>query len=69
VTSSASPSHLLPAVAEPVRRLSFRLQRGIMTVQQRRAHNVDRLSRALFPLSFVLFNVVYWLTYMLPNTS
>lgn len=65
VTSSPSPSHLLPAVAEPVRKLSFRLQRRFMTVQQRRADNIDRLARKLFPLSFVAFNVVYWLSYML----
>ena len=65
VARSPSPSQLLPAVAEPVRKLSFRLQRGIMTVQQRRAHNIDRLSRRLFPLAFVVFNVVYWLSYML----
>jgi len=63
-----SASHLLPTVAEPVRKLSFRLQRGIMTVQQRRADNVDRLSRILFPLSFVVFNAVYWLSYMLPTS-
>jgi len=67
VTSSPSPSpsHLLPSVAEPVRHLSFRLQRRLMTVQQRRAHSIDRLSRRLFPLSFVVFNVVYWLSYLL----
>jgi len=66
VTPSASPSQLTPAaVTEPVRRLSFRLHRRIMTVQQRRADNIDRLSRRLFPLSFVVFNVVYWLSYML----
>jgi len=65
VSPSPSPSQLLPAVAEPVRKLSFRLQSSIMTVQQRRAHNIDRLSRRLFPLAFVVFNVVYWLSYML----
>jgi len=65
VTSSPSPSQLLPAVAEPVHKLSFRLQRRFMTVQQRRADNIDRLARKLFPLSFVAFNVVYWLSYML----
>jgi len=65
VSRSPSPSQLLPTVAEPVRKLSFRLQSRIMTVQQRRAHNIDRLSRRLFPLAFVVFNVVYWLSYML----
>jgi len=65
LSSPASPSHLLPSVAEPVRKLSFRLHRSLMTVEQRRAHNIDRLSRRLFPLAFVIFNVVYWTSYML----
>lgn len=54
VTPTPSPSQLLPS-----------LKRRMMSVQQRRAHNIDRLSRKLFPLSFVVFNVVYWLSYML----
>lgn len=28
-----------------------------------RAKRIDTISRALFPLSFLLFNVLYWFTY------
>lgn len=28
-----------------------------------RAKRIDTISRALFPMSFLMFNVLYWLTY------
>lgn len=31
--------------------------------------NVDRVSMALFPLSFALFNLVYWMYYLLHITD
>ena len=30
-----------------------------------RARNIDKMSRKLFPLSFLSFNIVYWLAYIL----
>ena len=30
-----------------------------------KARNVDKYSRKLFPLCFILFNIVYWTSYVL----
>jgi hypothetical protein len=32
-----------------------------------RAKKVDKLSRKAFPLSFLLFNIIYWLYYTLSD--
>jgi len=34
-----------------------------MDVGKRRAKRIDKLSRKCFPLSFIAFNVVYWVVY------
>jgi len=33
---------------------------------KQKARQVDRISRRMFPLTFTLFNIVYWLMYTLP---
>jgi len=33
------------------------------------ARRVDKFSRRFFPLSFILFNVVYWTAYTIPYGS
>ena len=33
---------------------------------KQKARQVDRISRRMFPLTFSLFNIVYWLMYTLP---
>ena len=32
-----------------------------------KAQKIDKLSRKLFPLAFLLFNIVYWIIYTVPN--
>ena len=32
-----------------------------------RAQNIDKLSRKILPMVFVLFNMVYWITYTIPE--
>ncbi|XP_064607744.1 glycine receptor subunit alpha-2-like isoform X2 [Liolophura sinensis] len=34
----------------------------------RKANNVDKMSRLMFPLAFIVFNAVYWLIYMVEFT-
>ena len=51
------------ALPGPVRQLSFTLQRRLASVRLQRANQIDRLARILFPLSFFLFNIVYWVSY------
>lgn len=36
---------------------------------KRRARNIDRVSRRSFPLAFVVFNIVYWVTYSVPSAT
>ena len=36
---------------------------------KRRARNIDRVSRRTFPLAFVVFNIVYWVTYSVPSAT
>jgi hypothetical protein len=44
------------------RRLSIQLPMAPRPVE--RAGTIDRLSRVIFPCSFLLFNMGYWLYYM-----
>jgi len=36
---------------------------------KRRARNIDRVSRRTFPLAFLIFNIVYWVTYSVPSAD
>lgn len=36
---------------------------------KRKARRIDSVARKLFPTSYVLFNVIYWLAYTLPSSS
>jgi hypothetical protein len=36
---------------------------------KQKARQVDRISRRLFPLSFTLFNIVYWVMYTVPFSN
>ena len=36
---------------------------------KRKAMKIDKMSRKLFPLAFVLFNLIYWIMYTLPTTK
>ncbi|XP_053400445.1 glycine receptor subunit alpha-2-like [Mercenaria mercenaria] len=38
--------------------------RRIMKEDREKARNVDRVSRILFPTAFLIFNIVYWFTYI-----
>ena len=32
-----------------------------------KARKIDKLSRKIFPLAFLLFNIVYWIIYAVPD--
>lgn len=34
---------------------------------KRRAGRIDRVSRRTFPLSFIVFTVIYWVAYSVPS--
>lgn len=34
-----------------------------------KARKIDKVSRKLFPIAFVLFNIVYWIMYTLPVST
>ncbi|XP_042897324.1 glycine receptor subunit alpha-2-like isoform X2 [Parasteatoda tepidariorum] len=36
----------------------------IRTIQRRRSHTIDRLSRMIFPAVFLIFNLFYWIYYL-----
>jgi len=36
---------------------------------KRKARRIDSFARKLFPLTYLLFNIVYWLAYTLPSSS
>ena len=33
---------------------------------RQKARKVDKISRTMFPMTFVLFNVIYWILYTVP---
>ena len=32
-----------------------------------RARKVDKISRRIFPLAFLIFNIIYWILYTMPS--
>lgn len=34
-----------------------------------RARQIDKVSRKIFPVAFVLFNIVYWIMYTVPMAA
>jgi hypothetical protein len=38
--------------------------RSVLNADREKARNVDRISRVLFPIMFLTFNLVFWLTYI-----
>ena len=34
-----------------------------------KARKIDKVSRKLFPVAFILFNIVYWIMYTLPMSG
>jgi hypothetical protein len=60
--SSAPPGGGRRISVALTRRLSIQLPIAPRPVE--RAGTIDRLSRVIFPCSFILFNVGYWLYYV-----
>jgi len=36
---------------------------------KRKARRIDSFARKLFPITFLLFNIIYWLAYTLPSAG
>jgi gamma-aminobutyric acid receptor subunit beta len=66
-TRSRLPQHSKPKVFHALKRGASAIRASMPKIKD--VNVIDKYSRIIFPLSFMLFNAAYWIFYVLPSAN
>ena len=66
-TRSHVPQHSKPKVFHALKKGASTIRASMRSIKD--VNVIDKYSRIIFPLSFMLFNVTYWIFYVLPSAN